>query len=119
MNSFSTSKSSVLFGAIFLLIFYVNLIIKISLFFMKLAKLYLLAKLACANLTVKFSAVNLLNSGVVIYLFWSGIVYSIPVRAVVVVKLVIFDILFLTLFIPELKAAVVDKLVIPQSRTKY
>ena len=86
---------------------------------MKLAILYLVAKFACANLAAKFSAVNLLNSGVVIYLFWSGIVYSIAGRAVVVVKLVILDILFLTLFIPELKEEVVDKLVIPQSRTKY
>ena len=31
----------------------------------------MLANFACANLAVKFSAVNLLNSWVVIYLSWS------------------------------------------------
>ena len=37
-------------------------------FFTKLAISLLLAKFACANLASQFSAVNLLNSGVVIYL---------------------------------------------------
>ena len=82
-------------------------------------------------------AVNLLNSWVVIYLSWSviilfsvsqifvlwsgfltklltlGILFSTPVRAVVVAKLVILGILFLTSFILALKAVViVAKLVI-------
>ena len=39
-----------------------------SVFFMKLPISFLLVKFGCANLAVKFSAVNLLNSGVVIYL---------------------------------------------------
>ena len=37
-------------------------------FLTKLAISYLLAKFACCNLKSKFSAVNLLNFGVVIYL---------------------------------------------------
>ena len=70
------------------------------------------AKFACANLAVKLPAVNLLNSGVVIYLLWSGILFSTAVRAVVVAKLVILGILPLTSFILALRAAVVAKLVI-------
>ena len=38
---------------------------------------------------MKFSVVNLLNSGIVTYLLWSGILFSIAVRAVVLPKLVI------------------------------
>ena len=65
----------------------------------------MLAKFACANLAAKFSAVNLLKSGVVIYLLWSDILFSTTVRAVVVVKLLILDILVLTSFILALRAA--------------
>ena len=35
-----------------------------------------LIKLACFNLAAKFYSVNLLNSWVVIYLEWSGILFS-------------------------------------------
>ena len=54
----------------------------LSIFFTKLAVSFLLPKLACANLTAKISAVNLVNSGVVIYLLWSGILFSTAVTAV-------------------------------------
>ena len=56
----------------------------------------MLAKYACANPALKFSAAKLLNPGLVIYLLRSGILFSIVVRAVVVVvvaKLVISGIL--------------------------
>ena len=57
----------------------------------------LVAKFAWFDITVKFSAFNLLNSGIVIYLLWSGILFSAAVRAAVVVaKLVILGISFLT-----------------------
>ena len=56
-NSFSIVKSVVLFETIFLLRS-VNL----------LSKSVLVTKFACANLFEKFSDVNLLNSGLVIYL---------------------------------------------------
>ena len=72
----------------------------------------MLAKYACANLAAKFSVATLLNSEVVVYLLWSGILFSTAVRAVVVAKLVILGILFLTSFILVLRAAVVTKLVI-------
>ena len=45
------------------------LIIKICLIY-EIRNIALLAKLACFNLAAKFSAVNLLNSGEVIYLSW-------------------------------------------------
>ena len=92
----------------------------------------MLAKFVCANITAKFSAANSLNSGVVIYLSWSmisnffsvslifvlqtvfltklltlGILLSTAVRAVIVAKLVILRILFLTLFILALSAVIV------------
>ena len=47
-----------------------------------------------------------------IYLLWSGNLFSTAVRAVVVAKLVMSGILFLTLFILALRAAVTTKLVI-------
>ena len=53
-----------------------------------------MAKFACANLAAKYSAVNLSNSGVVIYLLWLGILFSTLVRAVIVAKLVMLSILF-------------------------
>ena len=85
----------------------------------------MLAKFACANLTVKISAVNLLNSWVVVYWSWSWsvvvlfsfslifvlqsvflyklltlvILFLTAVRAVIVAKLVILGILILTSFI--------------------
>ena len=51
------------------------------------------AKFACSNLAVKFSTVILLNSGVVIYLLWSGILLSTALKAAVVAKLAISCIL--------------------------
>ena len=77
---------------------------------MKLSISFLLSKFACANLAAKFSAFNLLNSGVVTYLLWSSILFSTAVRAVVVAKLVILGILFLTSFILALKVEVVAQL---------
>ena len=41
-----------------------------------LSKSVLITKSTCYNLAAKCSAVNLLNSGVVIYLAWSGILFS-------------------------------------------
>ena len=46
-----------------------------------------------------------------IYLLWSGILFSTAVRAVVVVNLVILGILFLTSFILGLRVVLVAKLV--------
>ena len=51
---------------------------------------------AYTNLEAKFSAVNLLNSGVMTYLLWSGISFSAAVRAIVVAQLLILGVLFLT-----------------------
>ena len=65
LNSFLNSKCFVLFDINFylnFLVYHQNLP-----FFTKLAISLLLAKIACANLVAKFSAVNLLFSGVVIY----------------------------------------------------
>ena len=70
------------------------------------------AKFSCAKRAEKCSAVNLLNSGVVISLLWSDISFSTSVRVVVVAKLVILSILFLASFILALKAAVIAKLVV-------
>ena len=70
----------------------------------------LVAKFACFNLAKKFSAVNLLNSGVVMYLLCSVILFSAAIRSVLVAKLVTLGILFLTSFISVLRDAV--KLVI-------
>ena len=47
-----------------------------------------------------------------IYLLWSGILFSIEVRAVVIDKLVILGITFLTSFYLPLREALVTKLVI-------
>ena len=67
----------------------------------------MLATFTYANLAVKFSAVNLLNFGVVIYLLWIGILFSAAVRAVVVAKLVMLGVLFLISFVLALRALVV------------
>ena len=72
----------------------------------------MVARFTCFNLVVKFSAVDLINSGVVIYVLWPDILFSTAVRAVVVARLVILGILFLTSFILALRAVVVAKLVI-------
>ena len=88
------------------------------------------AKFACANLAAKVSVVNLLNSGVVIYLSCScsyiifvlqsvlitklltlGILFSAAVRAVVIARLVILGILILTSIILALSIVLVAKLV--------
>ena len=83
-----------------------------SVFFTKSAILSLVAKFACFILALKFSGINLINSGVVIYLLWSGILFSTAVRAVLVTKLVILGILCLTSFILALRVVLVAKLVI-------
>ena len=79
-DSFSTSTCFVLFEVI--LLFKLFSLSSKSVSFMKLAISLLLAKFAGAILAAKFSADNLLNSGVVIYLIWSGILFSGVVRAV-------------------------------------
>ena len=58
--------------------------------------LSLVAKFACFNVAVKYSAVNLLNFWVVVYLLCWGISYSTVVRVAVVVKLAILSISPLT-----------------------
>ena len=63
----------------------------------------MLAKFASANPAATLSAVNLLNSGVVIYLLCSVILFSTEVRAVVIAKSVILGISFLTSFILPLR----------------
>ena len=73
---------------------------------------FLLLKVPCFNLAVKFSATNLLNSGAVIYLLWSGVLFSTAVRAAVVAKLVILGTSILTSFILALRIVLVAKLVI-------
>ena len=87
---FSASTCFVLFKVIFLCKLF-SLSSK-SVFFTKAKISFLLAKFACANFTVKFSAVNLLSSRLVIYLLWSDILFSTAIRAVVVAKLVILGI---------------------------
>ena len=72
----------------------------------------MLAKFPCANFALKFSAVKVLSSGVVIYLLWPNILFLTAVRAVVVAKLVILVILLLTLSILALRVVLVAKLVI-------
>ena len=94
-------------------------------------------KFAYANLAAKFSAVNILNSGVVIYLSWLwsvilfsisltfaswsvfltrlltlGILFSTAVNVEIVAKPLIFGISALTSFILALRAFLVAKLVI-------
>ena len=61
-NSFSTSKCFVLFDVILYLNF---LVYHQNLSFYNIS--LLLDKFACANLAAKFSAVNLINNGLVIY----------------------------------------------------
>ena len=72
-----TSKCFVLFEITFLFTFF-SLSSK-SVSFTKLVISLLVAKFACANLAVKFSAVSWLNSGVAIYLswLWSVIFFSV------------------------------------------
>ena len=65
-----------------------------STFFAKLPILFLIAKFACANILAKDSSVNLLNSGVGVYLPWSGISFTAAGKTIVVAKLVILGILF-------------------------
>ena len=63
-----------------------------------LSKSVLVSKLGCFNLAVKFSAVNLLNSGVVIYLSRLRILFSTQLisvfRTAVVPKTLVLEILF-------------------------
>ena len=92
------------------LVYHQNLKIS-SQIFTKSAISPLVVKFACFYLAVKFSAANLLDSGVVIYLLWPGILFSIAVRAVAVAMLVIIGISFLTSFILALRVLLVVKLV--------
>ena len=66
LNSFSASKCFRLFDVTFLFKF-LSLSSK-SVLSTKLAISLLVAKFACVNFAARFSAVNLLNSGVLIYL---------------------------------------------------
>ena len=63
-----------------------------------LSKSVLVTRLTCFNLAAKYCAVSLLNSGVVIYLAWSGILFStsllLVLGTVVFTKLLVFGILF-------------------------
>ena len=65
-NSFSTSTYFILFELL-LLLKLISLLSK-SVLFTKLPISLLLAEFACFNLAAKFSADNLVNSGIVIYL---------------------------------------------------
>ena len=107
-SSFSIRACFALFEVILLSNFF-SLSSK-SVFFTKLAILLLLAKFGCANLAAQFSAKNLLNSGVVIYLLLLRILFSTAVRAVGIAMLIILGILFLTSFVLALRAAVVAKI---------
>ena len=83
-----------------------------STFSTKLATSPLVATFACFNLAVKVSAVNLLNSVVVIYLLWLDILFSTALKAVLVVtKLVILGVSLLTSFILALRETMETKLV--------
>ena len=107
-SSFSIRACFALFEVILLSNFF-SLSSK-SVFFTKLAILLLLAKFGFANLAAQFSAKNLLNSGVVIYLLLLRILFSTAVRAVGIAMLIILGILFLTSFVLALRAAVVAKI---------
>ena len=78
-----------------------------KIFFPTSAVLSFVAKFACFTLSV-----NSLNSGVVIYLLWSGILISMVLRAAVAAinKLVIRDTSSLTLFILLLRIVLIAKL---------
>ena len=72
-NSYSTSVCFVLFELILLL--KLNSVLSKSVLFAKLAIPFLLAKFAYSSLAVNFSDYSLLNSGVVIYLSGSWLVF--------------------------------------------
>ena len=74
-------------------------------FFTKLTVQLLLENFAYGNLTANVSALNVLDSGVLICLNWSAILFSGRVN-----KSVILDILFLISFILALRAATVQKI---------
>ena len=93
-NSFSASACFVLFEETFL--FKLFSLWSKSVFFTKLVISFLLAKYACANLAGNFSAADLLNSGLVIHIVWSDILFSIAVRVLVAAKLLILGVLPLT-----------------------
>ena len=73
----------------------------------------LVPKVACFNLAAKLSAVNLLNSGVVICLSWLGILFSTSLifvfKTVVVAKPLVSGIVFSTSLIFVFKTVVVTK----------
>ena len=97
-------------GNFFIYLFIFSLLLK-SVFLAKSTISPLVAKFACFNLSVIFSGVNLLNSGVMIYLLWSGNLFLKAVRSALVAKLAILGILFLISFILALRA-LVAKLII-------
>ena len=75
----------------------------------------MLAKFTCANLAAKFSAANLLNSGVVIYWSWSLSVIFFSISLIFLFSVIVFLTKSLTLgilFSTEVRAVVVAKLVI-------
>ena len=78
-----------------------------KIFFPTSAVLSFVAEFACFTLSV-----NSLNSGVVIYLLWSGILISMVLRAAVAAinKLVIRDTSSFTLFILLLRVVLIAKL---------
>ena len=80
-HSFSTTKCFILFALIFRLRLY-----SLS------SKSVFVIKFACFNLAAKFSAVSLLNSGVVIYLPW---LWSVSLFSILV-KFVLYSVFFLT-----------------------
>ena len=130
-NPFSARTCLVLFKVISLFKFFS--LSSNSLFFTKLT--ISLAKFACANLAVKFYLVDLINSGVLLFIMiiFSNFLFnyinfcvivsffdqhqvclffSIAVRAVVVAKLVVLGLSPLMPFILALRAKVLAKLVI-------
>ena len=84
-----------------------------SVIFTKVAISLLLTNFSFANLAPKSSSVNLLNSGAVMYLLWSCILFPAAARAVVVDKLVMLHVLVLALFLLALRVIAVAKLVKP------
>ena len=78
-----------------------------------MSKQVLLTKLACFNLAAMFYAVNLLKSGVVIYLAWSRMLFSTSLifvlKTVIVTKLLVLGILLSTSLIFVLGTVAVTK----------
>ena len=103
-----------------LISFFLTLVLFEVVFILKLfgllSKSVWLTKLAYVNHAAKFSAVNLLNSSVVIYFLLLGIVFlTSPIfvlRIVVLTKLLVSSILFLISLVFVFKTVVVTKLLV-------